>query len=229
LPIDLRRLEVKPHTILLALDSPEPARRDVKLGTETTLLASFAAAHASDLLEAIDAIARRSPFRHMITPGGWAMSVAMTSCGAFGWVTNPSGYRYDAVDPTTEQSWPPMPALFSALAARAASASGFPGFSPDACLINRYQPGAHLSLHQDRDEQDLTAPVVSVSLGLPANFLWGGQKRAVRPIRIPLWHGDVVVWGGVDRLTFHGVSRLADGEHPLTGALRYNLTFRKAR
>jgi alkylated DNA repair protein (DNA oxidative demethylase) len=199
------------------------------LGPEATLLAGFAAPQAQELLDAIDVIAGSSPFRHMITPGGWTMSVAMTNCGAVGWVTDQCGYRYDAIDPTSGRSWPAMPAAFSFLAANAASAAGFFDFSPDACLINRYRPGARLSLHQDRNERDLSAPVVSVSLGLPANFLWGGRQRSSRPVRIPVMHGDVVVWGGNDRLTFHGVSTLADGMHPMTGESRYNLTFRKAR
>jgi len=156
------------------------------------------------------------------------MSVAMTNCGKAGWVTDRSGYRYDSIDPQTGLPWPDMPALFSALAAGAAAAAGFAGFKPDACLINQYRPGARLSLHQDRNERDFSAPIVSVSLGLPAIFLWGGQKRAQRPERIPLLHGDVAVWGGNDRLTFHGIGPLADGFHPVTEGLRYNLTFRKA-
>ena len=165
----------------------------------------------------------------MITPGGRSMSVAMTNCGSVGWVTDSSGYRYDELDPTTERPWPAMPAVFAALAASAATTGGFAGFEPDACLINRYRPGAALSLHQDRDERDLGAPVVSVSLGLPADFLWGGPKRSDAPTRIRLLHGDVVVWGGAGRLSFHGVRTVADGAHPMTGPLRYNLTFRKAR
>jgi alkylated DNA repair protein (DNA oxidative demethylase) len=164
----------------------------------------------------------------MVTPGGYSMSVAMTNCGAAGWVTDRSGYRYTAEDPSTGRPWPPMPDAFSTLAREAASAAGFLDFTPDACLINRYEPGARMSLHQDRDERDFTAPIVSVSLGLPALFLWGGAKRSERPRRIPLIHGDVVVWGGPARMTFHGVQPLPDGVHPLTGAVRYNLTFRKA-
>ena len=164
----------------------------------------------------------------MVTPGGWTMSVAMTNCGALGWVTDRSGYRYDPVDPESTRPWPNMPAVFTELAARAAAAAGFADFVPDACLINRYEPGARLSLHQDRDEYDYSHPIVSVSLGLPAAFLWGGPKRADRPRRVPLAHGDVVVWGGPARLTFHGVHTLKDGSHPLTGNLRYNLTLRHA-
>jgi alkylated DNA repair protein (DNA oxidative demethylase) len=201
----------------------------VALGREASLLTRFTASQAPALLAAIDDIRRVSPLRHMVTPGGWTMSVAMTNCGEVGWVTDRSGYRYDAIDPETGQAWPAMPTAFSALAAGAAAAAGFAGFAPDVCLINQYRPGARLSLHQDRDERDFSNPIVSVSLGLPAIFLWGGQKRAARPTRIPLMHGDVAVWGGVDRLTFHGVHPLADGVHPMTGAVRYNLTFRKAR
>jgi DNA oxidative demethylase len=203
--------------------------RNVPLGRQATLLTRFTASQAPALLAAIDDIRRASPLRHMVTPGGWTMSVAMTNCGDAGWVTDRSGYRYDASDPQTGRAWPAMPTVFSALAAGAAAAAGFAGFAPDACLINQYRPGARLSLHQDRDERDFSAPIVSVSLGLPAIFLWGGQQRADRPTRIPLMHGDVVVWGGVDRLTFHGVRPLAEGVHPLTGAVRYNLTFRTAR
>ncbi|RYF53932.1 MAG: alpha-ketoglutarate-dependent dioxygenase AlkB, partial [Comamonadaceae bacterium] len=101
-------------------------------------------------------------------------------------------------------------------------------FVPDACLINRYAPGTRLSLHQDRDERDLQAPIVSVSLGLPATFLWGGHDRAEKAMHVPLAHGDVVVWGGADRLRLHGVAPVSQGVHPLTGPWRINLTFRKA-
>ena len=164
----------------------------------------------------------------MVTPGGWTMSVAMTNCGQAGWVTDRTGYRYDAIDPMTGRPWPAMPRTFADLAAEAAATAGFSGFRPDACLVNRYTPGARLSLHQDRNERDFDQPIVSVSLGLPAIFLWGGKTRAETVRRCPLIHGDVVVWGGPDRLTFHGVHTLADGEHRLTGACRFNLTFRRA-
>jgi len=156
------------------------------------------------------------------------MSVAMTNCGAAGWVSDRTGYRYRRIDPETGRPWPAMPAVFAELAARAAEVAGFPAFAPDVCLANRYAPGARLSLHQDRDEQDFGAPIVSVSLGLPAVFLWGGLSRSDRPRRVRLAHGDVVVWGGPARLTFHGIDTLRDGEHELTGAVRYNLTFRRA-
>jgi alkylated DNA repair protein (DNA oxidative demethylase) len=153
----------------------------------------------------------------------------MTNCGGVGWVTDRSGYRYDANDPEAGKRWPAMPPSFRELAERAADRAGFGGFSPDACLVNRYQPGARMSLHQDKDEHDFGAPIVSVSLGLPAVFLFGGLKRSDRPRRFRLQHGDVVVWGGPARLTFHGVAPLADGVHPLMGRQRINLTFRKAR
>jgi alkylated DNA repair protein (DNA oxidative demethylase) len=193
------------------------------------VLTAFAHSCAAELLAGIHDIRRSAPLRHMVTPGGWKMSVAMTNCGNAGWVTDHSGYRYDSMDPDTGKVWPDMPPSFRALAAAAAAEAGFAKFTPDACLINQYSPGARLSLHQDRNELDLAAPIVSVSFGLPAVFLWGGHKRADRTVRVPLMHGDVAVWGGFDRLRFHGVHTLADGTHPMTGTFRYNLTFRKAR
>jgi len=192
------------------------------------LLRGFAAAEAASLVAAVDRIAAAAPFRHMVTPGGFTMSVAMTNCGRAGWVTDRSGYRYDPVDPANGKPWPKMPALFLDLAARAAAAAGFDGFVPDSCLINRYVPGARLTLHQDRNERDFAAPIVSVSLGLPATFLFGGAKRSERPKRLRLASGDVAVWGGLARLAFHGVDVLPEGEHALTGAARLNLTFRRA-
>ncbi|SOY69392.1 Alkylated DNA repair protein [Cupriavidus taiwanensis] len=193
------------------------------------VLRGAARANAQALLADAQAIVALAPWRHMVTPGGLKMSVAMTNCGACGWVSDARGYRYDAVDPLSGQAWPEMPASFRELAASAAAQAGFAGFAPDACLINRYVPGTRLSLHQDRDERDFTAPIVSVSLGLPAVFLFGSMRRADKPQRVRLAHGDVVVWGGPSRLAFHGVAPLADGDHPLLGPLRINLTFRKAR
>jgi alkylated DNA repair protein (DNA oxidative demethylase) len=190
------------------LFSAEPQRGDREIAPGAMLLGGFALARAEALLAAIADVARRAPFRHMVTPGGWSMSVAMTNCGAWGWVTDRSGYRYDARDPETGQPWPAMPALFTSLAAEAAARAGFAGFVPDACLVNRYAPGSKLSLHQDRDEQDYGHPIVSLSLGLPATFLFGGTRRAERPRRVRLEHGDVVVWGGPARLFFHGVDTL---------------------
>ncbi len=193
------------------------------------LLRGFARTTDAGLIAEIGAIVAQAPFRHMETPGGHEMSVAMTNCGGFGWVTDGSGYRYDPDDPLTGNPWPAMPASFCQLATQAAAQAGFPAFSPDACLINRYQPGAKMSLHQDRDETDFGAPIVSVSLGLSAIFLFGGLKRSDKPRRYRLEHGDIVVWGGPARLNFHGVAPLADGEHALLGRQRINLTFRKAR
>lgn len=179
-------------------------------------------------MHAVEQVTAAAPLRHLVTPGGYTMSVAMSNCGALGWVSDRTGYRYTRTDPLSGQPWPPMPDCFARLAGRAAAEAGFHDFRPDACLINRYEPGARLSLHQDRDERDFDAPIVSVSLGLPATFLFGGLARADSAARVPLVHGDVVVWGGVDRLRHHGVLPLADGEHPLLGAQRINFTFRKA-
>ena len=193
------------------------------------LLHGFARPFEADLVAALGDIEAQAPFRHMVTPGGHQMSVAMTNCGSFGWVTDRTGYRYDPNDPDTGTPWPPMPASFRVLAGQAAAEAGFDGFAPEVCLINRYVPGARMSLHQDRDELDLGAPIVSVSLGLPATFLFGGLKRSDKTRRFRLEHGDVVVWGGPARLIFHGVAPLPDGEHVLMGRQRINLTFRKAR
>ncbi|MEH2509265.1 alkylated DNA repair protein (DNA oxidative demethylase) [Nitrobacteraceae bacterium AZCC 1564] len=207
----------------------DDARRDVELAPGAILLGGFARPCEAALIAEVCAIAERAPFRHLITPGGYRMSVAMTNCGGVGWVSDHRGYRYDAIDPDTSKPWPAMPDVFIALAREAAARAGFMNFRPDACLINRYEPGAKLSLHQDKDELDLDAPIVSVSLGLPAVFQFGGLKRSDRPDRHRLRHGDVVVWGGPSRLAFHGVLPLADGEHPLLGRQRINLTFRKTR
>jgi alkylated DNA repair protein (DNA oxidative demethylase) len=202
--------------------------RDVALAPGAMLLSGFARPSEECLVAALEAVVALAPFRHMSTPGGHRMSVAMTNCGALGWVTDRTGYRYDARDPENGRPWPSMPEAFFDLASRAAARAGFDRFAPDACLVNRYEPGARLSLHQDRNERDFEAPIVSVSLGLPAVFLFGGFDRADRPRRLPLAHGDVVVWGGPARLRYHGVLPLEEGHHPLTGACRINLTFRKA-
>ena len=198
------------------------------LGEGAVLLRAFAAKDARKLFDDINGIAAAAPFRHMVTRGGYRMSVGMTNCGEVGWVSDERGYRYDAIDPLTGRRWPDMPASFQKLAKSAAAEGGY-DFRPDACLINRYEPGAKLSLHQDRDEQDFTAPIVSVSLGLPAVFLFGSTKRNGPIRRMRLESGDIVVWGGANRLAFHGVAALKDGEHELTGRVRLNLTFRKAR
>jgi alkylated DNA repair protein (DNA oxidative demethylase) len=215
-------------TLPLALDEAMSVAPRVVLGPRAVVLRSFALARGFELVAAIGAVIAVSPFRHMVVSGGWTMSVALTNCGEAGWVTDRTGYRYDAIDPETGRSWPAMPQAFTELAVEAATAADFIGFRPDACLVNRYAPGARLSLHQDRNERDFGHPIVSVSLGLPANFLWGGKTRGDRARRVPLFHGDVVVWGGPDRLRFHGVHTLAEGEHPVTGAYRYNFTFRRA-
>ncbi len=199
------------------------------LGEGSVVLCGFALAGEARLLGELERVISESALRHMQTPGGFRMSVAMTNTGPLGWVSDRSGYRYSAVDPDTGRAWPKMPDSFATLARAAAAEAGFPGFEPDACLVNRYEPGARLTLHQDKDERDFTQPIVSVSLGLPAVFLFGGITRKTRPERVPLRHGDVVVWGGPDRLRYHGVAPLADGEHALLGRYRVNLTFRDAR
>jgi Alkylated DNA repair protein len=199
------------------------------MAERAVLLRGFAGPVESDLIAALRDVVAQAPFRHMVTPGGHQMSVAMTNCGSVGWVTDRTGYRYDGVDPGSAKPWPALPPSFRELAAQAADRAGFERFSPDACLINRYQPGARMSLHQDKDETDFGAPIVSVSLGLPAIFLFGGLKRSDKPRRFRLEHGDIAVWGGPARLKFHGVAPLADGEHALLGRQRINLTFRKAR
>jgi DNA oxidative demethylase len=216
-----RRQDLRTQSLL-----PRPALE--RIAEDAVLLAGGASDEAPALLAALQPVIAQAPWRHMLTPGGLRMSVAMTNCGPVGWVSDRRGYRYDSVDPDSGRPWPPMPGLLQRLATRTAAMAGFAGFAPDACLINRYAPGTRLSLHQDRNERDLLAPVVSVSLGLPAVFLFGGLRRADPVQRIALLHGDVVVWGGRQRLAFHGVTALAAGEHALTGACRINLTLRKA-
>ncbi|HEX5055844.1 MAG TPA: DNA oxidative demethylase AlkB [Gammaproteobacteria bacterium] len=203
-------------------------RERIEICPGAFLLCGFARAYENEVLATLPLIESEAPFRHMVTPGGLRMSVAMTGCGERGWVSDSKGYRYDACDPITGRHWPEMPAVWRRLAREAAAESGFAGFEPDACLINRYEPGAKLSLHQDKDERDYEAPVVSVSLGIPAVFLFGGAKRKDKTLRIPLAHGDVVVWGGPARLYYHGVAPLKEDIHPLLGKRRINLTFRKA-
>lgn len=206
---------------------PEPGPTQL-IAPGACLLPGRALGMAEDFCRVLARIEQTAPLRHMNTPGGLRMSVAMSNCGQAGWVSDAQGYRYSRHDPTTGQPWPPMPEPWAALARQAAAQAGFPGFAPDSCLINRYQPGTRLTLHQDRNEADLQAPIVSVSLGLPAVFLFGGLQRSQRPQRIGLRHGDVLVWGGPSRLVYHGVLPLADGHHTLLGAQRINLTFRKA-
>ncbi|MFC4258228.1 DNA oxidative demethylase AlkB [Marinobacter lacisalsi] len=200
-----------------------------RLGPCAFLFREYALPLAQDLLDGIEGVSAVSPFRQMQTPGGRRMSAAMTGCGDVSWITDRGGYRYSAVDPETGRPWPAMPPSFSGLARDVASRAGFEGFDPDVCLINRYRPGARMGLHQDKDEQDLHWPVVSVSLGLPAVFLWGGLKRGGSPARLRLEHGDVLVWGGEDRLRYHGIAPVPDGRCGATGHVRFNLTFRRAR
>jgi len=211
-----------------SLDLFEPAGARLRLGNDAVVLREFALGHVGELFPAIVAVEAASPLRQMVTPGGLTMSVASTNCGMLGWVSDQRGYRYTSVDPETRKPWPAMPDVFASLATLAAAEAGFPGFEPDACLINHYAPGARMSLHQDKNERDFGAPIVSVSLGLSATFLFGGHERADRAARVPLHHGDVVVWGGADRLRYHGIMPLKSAHHPFTGAERINLTFRMA-
>jgi alkylated DNA repair protein (DNA oxidative demethylase) len=207
---------------------PVPQGRE-PLATGAWALRGFALDNADALLAAIEHIATQAPFRHLVTPGGKTMSVAMTNCGTVGWHSDRNGYRYAEIDPETGKPWPAMPEPFLQLARDAASAAGFADYAPDVCLVNRYEIGTRLTLHQDHDERDRHSPIVSVSLGLPATFLFGGLARKDPQRRIPLVHGDVVVWGGPSRMRYHGVLPVKTGEHPSTGARRYNLTFRVAR
>lgn len=206
----------------------DPAQHGrVALGAQSVVLRGFALPAVDALLAGVDDVIAQAPFRHMETPGGYTMSVALTNCGELGWTTDARGYRYSRIDPVSGQPWPAMPQAFRQLAEDAAREAGFADFAPDACLVNRYAPGSRLSLHQDRNERDYGAPIVSVSLGMPAMFLFGGDDRADRAARVPLFHGDVVVWGGVDRLRFHGVMPLKDLPHPRLGSQRINFTIRK--
>lgn len=207
-------------------DTPQAGRES--LGAQSVVLRGYALPDAAALLAGVQTVAAQAPFRNMVTPGGYTMSVALTNCGRYGWTTDAQGYRYSRNDPLSGLPWPDMPAAFDGLARRAAAEAGFPGFAPDACLVNRYEPGSRLSLHQDKDERDYGSPIVSVSLGMPAVFLFGGHERTDKAQRVPLFHGDVVVWGGVDRLRFHGVLPLKDQPHPLLGSRRINFTIRRA-
>lgn len=215
---------------LLPLETLDALRegRAEPIGTRAFVLRAFALPYVEALLPSVEAVEAVSPFRKMVTPGGFTMSVALTNCGALGWTTDRRGYRYTATDPATGRPWPAMPGVFEHLARKAAEESGFTDFAPDACLINRYEPGSRLALHQDNDEQDFDAPIVSVSLGMTARFLFGGLQRTDPAEKITLHHADVVVWGGMDRLRFHGVMPLRGQAHPLLGAQRINFTFRKA-
>ncbi|MBB5215942.1 alkylated DNA repair protein (DNA oxidative demethylase) [Parapusillimonas granuli] len=220
--------EERPKTMNLDLFHDARSGRCERIGPSAFVLRGFALPWVDELLPAISGIEAAAPFRNMVTPGGFTMSVALTNCGALGWTTDRRGYRYTDTDPATRRPWPAMPVPFARLAHEAAAAAGFAGFEPDACLINRYLPGARMSLHQDKDERDFSAPIVSVSLGMPATFLFGGHKRADKAAKVQLYHGDVVVWGGEDRLRYHGVMPLKHVPHPLLGSTRINFTFRKA-
>ncbi|MBT2295637.1 DNA oxidative demethylase AlkB [Pseudomonas fluorescens] len=213
---------------LFADETPTTPGLSEPIGEQAFVLRGFALPWLERLLPTLEAVLLAAPFRQMVTPGGFTMSVALSSCGALGWTTDRSGYRYTAHDPQTGQPWPDMPAVFRELAQAAARQAQFEHFEPDSCLINRYVPGARMSLHQDKNERQLTAPIVSMSLGLPAVFQFGGFERSDKSLRVPLFHGDIVVWGGVDRLRYHGVLPLKAGEHPRLGAQRINLTFRTA-
>jgi len=215
-------------TLDLFPDEPTTEPEAEQIAPGAVVLRRFASERGPALLSALEEVISQAPLRCMITPGGFRMSVAMTNCGAAGWITDRTGYRYGPLDPLTGRHWPAMPAAFTALASQAAARAGFGTFLPDACLINQYEPGSRLSLHQDRNELDYGAPIVSVSLGLPAMFLFGGDLRSDKPQRVALAHGDVVVWGGPARLRFHGVLPLKEGNHRLLGRRRINLTLRKA-
>jgi alkylated DNA repair protein (DNA oxidative demethylase) len=206
-------------------DDDAPSRQEFAPGA--FLLKGWVTEPADVLLAQVQSIFAASPPRHMSTPGGFRMSVAMSNCGDHGWVSDRSGYRYDRLDPDSCRPWPGMPVPWRELARAVAGHCGFEGFEPDACLVNRYEPGARMSLHQDRNERDFAQPIVSVSLGLAATFVFGGERRADRVVRVPLRHGDIVVWGGPARLRFHGVLPLPAGRHAVFGAQRINLTFRR--
>ena len=225
----MRHDPMNPQTFDLFADAePEQQPRREQIGEQSYVLRGFALPWLERLLPALEEVLAAAPFRQMVTPGGFTMSVALSSCGQFGWTTDLSGYRYTRLDPQTAKPWPMMPEVFFQLAQAAAQAAGFTGFAPDSCLINRYIPGAKMSLHQDKDEHSYAAPIVSVSLGLPAMFLFGGFARSDKSQRVPLFHGDIVVWGGVDRLRYHGVLPIKDGHHPKLGGQRINFTFRTA-
>jgi alkylated DNA repair protein (DNA oxidative demethylase) len=225
----MKRQSTTPTTFDLFTEEPAQSTAMEQLGPCSWVLRSFALPEVDRLLPALEDVLAEAPFRHMMTPGGFTMSAALSSCGSFGWMTDRTGYRYTRTDPQTGLPWPQIPQAFMELAQRAAQICGFTGFTPDACLINQYIPGAKMSLHQDKDEKHYGWPVVSVSLGLPAIFLFGGHQRSDKTQRISLLHGDVVVWGGEDRLRFHGVLPIKAGNHPLLGEQRINFTFRRAQ
>jgi len=199
-----------------------------KVAEGAWLLRGFALAFTSELLFEIQQVIAQAPLRTMHTPSGLPLSVQTTSCGDAGWVSDAYGYRYARRNSFAQKRWPAMPKAFSTLAQQAASAAGFKHYVPDSCLINVYNVGAKMSLHQDKNEKDFSQPIVSVSLGLPATFLLGGLARENATQKIQLIHGDIIVWGGPARLFFHGVLPIKAGRHPLLGERRINLTFRNA-
>jgi DNA oxidative demethylase len=213
---------------LFADHEPVQQARAEQIGEQAWVLRGFALPEVDRLLSELNTVLAAAPLRHMLTPGGFSMSVGTSSCGRLGWITDRKGYRYSSVDPLSGLAWPALPAAFTDLARTAAEQAGFADFLPDSCLINQYVPGAKMSLHQDKDEKGFAAPIVSLSLGLPAMFLFGGFERSDKCQRIPLLHGDMVIWGGVDRLRFHGVLPIKPGYHPRLGERRINLTFRVA-
>ncbi|TVT80357.1 DNA oxidative demethylase AlkB [Pseudomonas sp. H3(2019)] len=224
----MRSKAMPPATFELFADEDRQPVRNEQIGEQSFVLRGFALPWVEQLLPLLEKILLAAPFRQMVTPGGFTMSVGLSSCGTLGWTTDRSGYRYTRIDPVGGQPWPAMPELFREMAQAAAREAGFHHFEPDACLINRYLPGAKMSLHQDKDERSYDPPIVSVSLGLPAMFLFGGFERSDKRLRVPLFHGDIVVWGGVDRLRYHGVLPLKEGHHPQLGEQRINFTFRTA-
>ncbi|GGY85271.1 alpha-ketoglutarate-dependent dioxygenase AlkB [Cellvibrio zantedeschiae] len=210
------------------LFSGEPQQQRQEILPGAFLLRGFALPFENELLQDIQGVIAEAPPRNMVTPGGLPMSVATTSCGDAGWVSDAYGYRYSKRDALSRKNWPAMPCSFFDLARNAATTAGYKNFSPDSALINIYKVGAKMSLHQDKNERDFSQPIVSVSLGLPATFLLGGLRREDKTIRVQLVHGDVVVWGGAARLFFHSILPIKVGVHPLLGKQRINLTFRKA-
>ena len=217
-----------PITHSLFDEEPDASRTEV-LFPGAVLLHRYALKLERTFLDELDTLTKISPFRQMLTPGGRKFGVHNTSCGEVGWISDARGYRYVSIDPVSEQPWPTMPREFQQLATDAAEEGGFKHFIPDSCLVNRYAPDIKMSLHQDKDEADFSQPIVSVSLGMSATFVFGGLQRSDKLRRIDLHHGDVLVWGGPARLLFHGIQSIKDQPHPIMGAQRINLTFRRAK
>ena len=180
----------------------------------------------ASLIDEVKSVVQRAPLRYMQTPGGKKLNISMTNCGEYGWISESSGYRYTKHDPTSGQKWPNMPESFQLLAMQAARKCDFNGFKPNACLINHYKLGRNLTAHQDKNEPDLSQPIVSVSLGMSARFQIYGDSRNNKPLEIELYDGDVMVWGRSARLIYHGVKTNHSIPHPILGTHRINLTFR---